>query len=134
MNRHQQELTRSDVFRILRERGVGLAVVEFSGGGDEGGVQGIELFSSSGNKMPDLDEDYGETAFNRNTNAYEQIRQPSADCVLADAMGQPIYDRYGSFAGEFSVSGTIEYDVEKETIKLKKSESVTTYVDSEEDL
>jgi len=43
----------------------------------------------------------------------------------------PVDDQYGSFAGEFYVSGTVEIDVNAESATMKKSETVESYDESE---
>ena len=43
---------------------------------------------------------------------------------LYRTLEQPVYDRYGSFAGEFSVSGEVEWNVADLTCVMNKSEQV----------
>lgn len=42
-------MERSEVFALLAAKGAAKAVVHFSGGNDEGGVDGIELLDKDGN-------------------------------------------------------------------------------------
>jgi len=42
---------------------------------------------------------------------------------ILNSLSRPIYDKYGSFAGEFSVEGRLIYDIEKEEMTLQGSES-----------
>jgi hypothetical protein len=127
-------LERGPMFAELRRRGVAKVVVEFSGGGDEGGVNDITLYNADGGEIGKLEEDYGGSTYNSKTGQWEPINPPNPDTKLVEALVAPVYDRYGSFAGEFYVSGTVEYDVANEKVKMPYRESVETWEDHEEDL
>ena len=109
-------MDRKGMFAELRRRMVGKVVVEFSGGGDEGGVEEIRLLSATGFPMGTIKPWDGK----------------GIDKELAEILSAPVYDRYYGFAGEFHVSGTIEYNVETETATMECSESHEEYENFEE--
>jgi hypothetical protein len=111
-------MDRKRMFAELRKRGAAKAVVEFGGGGDDGGVENIQLLSETGFPICTLEPWGGE----------------GVEKELAAALSKPVYDKYYSFAGEFYVNGTIEYDVEKETVIMSGKESEEVWNDFEETL
>lgn len=82
-----------NIFDELSKKNINKAVVYFNGGDDDGGVSGIRYFYEDGSAIDLNDTD----------NLYEKL-------------SEPIYDKYGSFAGEFYVSGDLIYDVKKRKI------------------
>jgi len=111
-------MDRKEIFAELRRRGAAKAIVEFSGGHDDGGVNDIKLLSQTGFPVGTI----------------EPWDAPEEDKEISAALIQPVYDRYYSFAGEFYVNGAIEYDVEKETIQMTGSESEEVWNEFEETL
>jgi hypothetical protein len=77
------------IFDDLKKKNVAKAIVYFDGGNDDGGVSSIKL----------LDKE-------------NKLIETSIDENLEEELGNPIYFKYGSFAGEFYVSGELVYDVE----------------------
>lgn len=131
----EQSLSRSEIFSRLRELGAAKATVEFAGGGDEGGVESITLYDGEGNELPvKLEENYSGQRYNPNTQKWEPTEPNTPLQDLAGALGAPVYERYHTFAGDFYVSGTVDYDVVAGTVKMNKSERVESYEDSDEDL
>ncbi len=105
----------------LARRGFVRAAVEFSGGNDEGGVEEITLFRENG-QTEDIDPYYGE-GYRYVNGRFESIRtELDDDEKLAQQLGTPVYDAYGSFAGEFSVYGKVIFDVANRTVKMEKEE------------
>jgi hypothetical protein len=103
-------MSRSAVFAALKSRGADRAVVAFSGGGDEGGPDSITLYTgeqelSTLPTWPGTSKDAVDT-----------------DIELADALSDPISKEYGSFAGDFDVTGEVIWQTEGETVKLTKDE------------
>lgn len=125
-------MEKNELFAVLRKMNVVQAIVEFSGGNDEGGVDYITLYHQNGTET-ELPTWVETQVWNPTTGNYENIELTDEKKLIV-ALGESVYDRYGSFAGEFSVNGTITYDVSNEKISLKKSESYTEWRDSEEDL
>lgn len=131
--RGQQSLSRGEIFNRLRALGAAKATVEFSGGGDEGGVDSITLHDGEGNELPiKLEENYSGSRWDGTK--YVSVEPDTENNQLAGALSAPVNERYGTFAGEFYVSGTVDYDVVAGTVKMNKSERVESYEDSAEDL
>jgi hypothetical protein len=131
--RESSTLSRDEIFRRLRELGAATAVVEFSGGGDEGGIDSITLYDGEGNALDvELEENFHGRTWQPITQTYVQIESATPDQELAAALTAPVYARYGSFDGDLDVNGTISYDVAAGSVKMKKFERV--YEGSEEDL
>ncbi len=104
-------MTRAEVFAELASRGADRALVEFSGGNDEGGPDRITLYSGEQelHALSSWPCDAG-TASAR------------ADGRLADALSDPIFEEYGTFAGDFDVTGEVIWEVEAETVQMLRDE------------
>lgn len=96
-------------FRAIRLRGAVVAVVYFSGGGDSGGVDRIELLDAAGDEVGKVGED-------------DSLPDGTS---LWDVLGKPVYDRYYSFAGEFYVDGTVTWDVVIGEVNMERDERST---------
>lgn len=118
----------SQAMRKLMDRGVAKVKVSFSGGGDEGGVESIVLYDNNGTNIGTLEESYDGYTYNPVTKQYEQ-KGLTEDQEIAKVLGKPVYDKYYSFAGEFYVSGTVDWDVFKGTHKMSGQESHEYYED-----
>lgn len=127
-------LERRELWAELRRRNVAKVVVSFSGGGDEGGVDNISLQDAEGNEVGTLEEDYGGSTYDPKTGQWVPVNPPNPDTALVEALVAPVYEKYGSFAGEFYVNGTVDYDVANEKVKMPYRESVETWEEHEEDL
>jgi hypothetical protein len=102
--------------RNLAHLGVDLVEIEFSGGNDEGYVEATNFDLASG-------ESYSVSGYRDDKDI------PAAIIDIVAEVQQPIWDRYGSFAGDFSVYGVYVWDVVNGTSKFKGQE--TDYVDIE---
>lgn len=92
---------RAEAWKFMNEKGAVKAVLSFSGGGDEGGYDGSQLFNAEGQELAyDLDP-WG----------------PNADALALDAEAV-LEDKYGGFSGEFHVSGTVVYDALARQVKM----------------
>lgn len=127
-------LERRAMWAELRRRGVAKVTVEFSGGGDEGGVDNITLLNAEGGEIGTLQEDYGGSRWNPVTKDWEPVNPPNPDTALVESLVAPVYERYHTFAGDFYVSGTVDYDVQNEKALTNKSERVESYEDSDEEV
>ncbi len=108
----EQRMTRSQVFAELIARGVDAAVVEFSGGNDEGGADSITLYRG----------DEPTCALLAWPEAGGNASVDEADGRLGDALSHPIFEAYGSFAGDFDVTGEVVWDVERRTVAMIRDE------------
>ena len=106
------KMTRQQVFAALSSRGASRAVVEFSGGNDEGGPDAITLFAGQDPlcTLPAWPPGGEVTATEK------------ADAELADALSDPVFEQYGTFAGDFDVTGEVIWDVQERTVQMIRDE------------
>ena len=104
-------MTRAEVFAELQSRGADRALVIFSGGNDEGGPDSIALQAGEEEirTLPTWAGE-GETA------------TVKADARLADALSDPVFEAYGTFAGDFDVTGEVIWDLEEQTVQMIRDE------------
>ena len=105
-------MTKEQVFAELASRGADRAVVEFSGGNDEGGPDSITLH-------------HGETTLCTLSAwpcAQDATDGEAADVRLADALSAPVFDVYHTFAGDFDVTGEVIWNVEDATVRMIRDE------------
>ncbi len=112
------ELDRAGAFAALKRLGADRAVVEFSGGNDEGGPDAITLFA-------------GEDTL-RSLPTWWQAGGEDRDLgPLSDALSAPVFEAYGTFAGDFDVTGEVIWDVRASTVAMIRDER-SEYEHSEE--
>lgn len=103
-------ISRSEVFRRLGELGADQGIVEFSGGNDEGAPDSIVL-RRGGEAIRELiswpEPPHSCTA---------------AEAQLIDALTAPVYEIYGTFAGDFDVTGEVIWDVPARTVQMIRDE------------
>lgn len=128
--------------QTLQGLGVATIEVEFSGGNDEGGADGISYLDADGNEVSvPKSNAYEDEQWNSTTKRFDstgwqvrtgdwkdQTTRPATDeevlfAKIAQIVEYPIYERYGSFAGEFYVYGTLRWDVAAGTHKMEGQES-----------
>jgi hypothetical protein len=114
--RRKNNEEKMQTFAWMNERGIATAEVEFSGGGDEGGADRI-TFRYTDESKPDevVDDLYG-----------------NADPLVVFLVGIPHWE-YHSFAGEFTVNGTITVDAVDRTITGQDEYSEASYEEHEYD-
>jgi len=108
-----ERTSKQDVLKELRRRGVAQAVVNFSGGNDQGGIDSIDLYDAAGEKL-DAPEEMYDSEYDPEQKRYVErplTPEQKAGNELINGLGEPVYARYGSFAGEFSVWGKVTWDV-----------------------
>jgi hypothetical protein len=152
-------MTVEQAFEELRLRGANHAVVDFSGGNDEGGADDVRLYRAVYDDNGNFKHESVDLPFNWG-NTYERWDKPEPppagegwtearyqppgkehtvydrtlpghpeDAELADALFFLASEKYGSFAGEYRVHGSItwrldRYDAqESHAIMLEASES-----------
>ncbi len=126
-------MNKSEVWNELKKRGVVKVVVEFSGGGDEGGVDDTTLFAADGKVYGKLGPYFPNKKWDGTKNEWILLKQPTVDEALSEALSEPVYDKYSSFAGEFHVNGTVVWDVETLVVKMSGNESYEQWDEFEED-
>lgn len=99
------------LFAFCKGLGISRINVEYSGGGDSGGMDSIEVIPKS------IDKEV--VNFIRNN--------------LEEELSNPIYDRHGSFAdgGGYSVNGTVVYDIANNKAWIEGTDHFYEYNDSE---
>lgn len=119
-------LTRDDAFAGLAAAGAARAEVAFHGGNDEGGAESITLYDADGTELHTLEEWYP---------GHRGSGEPPPTALerLAYTLVRPVYDRYGGFAGDFSVSGVVVWDAAARTVTIEGQESVAQYESFEEE-
>ena len=118
-------MTRNQVFAALKSKGVAKALVHYSGGNDEGGVNQIELFDANGENIGQMQEYYGcPSIWDEVTKTYKPGPPPTDDERLAEALGAPVYEKYGGFAGEYYVDGIVTWDVVNNKVNDHGTEQV----------
>jgi hypothetical protein len=109
MQHEATKLDRPSAFAELTRLGADRAVVEFSGGNDEGGPDAITLFR-------------GENAL-RTLPTWWQAGDPEKHLVaLSDVLSEPVFQAYGSFAGDFDVTGEVIWDLAEKTVQMIRDE------------
>jgi hypothetical protein len=138
----------SEAMRALRSLGVTEVNVHFSGGNDSGGADSLVARDANGNEVPIPQSgahtssqwdpntrtwiDTGwvvnestPTGWNERPATQEEIRWAR----IGEVLEQPIYDRWGTFAGDFEVDGTLTWNVLTGTHELHGQESMTSWQD-----
>jgi hypothetical protein len=107
-------VTRYEAFKALAKIGFSKARVSFSGGNDEGFVDGIFLENVDGTPGPRWEEFSGYRSESVPGSLIKKCWPATDKTVqeeLSEALAAPVYDTFGSFAGEYYVSGEFVWDV-----------------------
>lgn len=121
-------MNRNQVFEKLKELGATKAIVAFSGGNDEGGVDDIYLYNNDQQISHQFGSWYtGHTWGYREDGSYGVLPDKEEADALAVALVAPVDERYATFAGEFYVHGEVVWDVEQKTVYMKGQESYETW-------
>jgi len=126
--------------RFLRDHNVVKCVIDYSGGNDEGGVDNTRVTYADGREELNpswCQRTYAPMVPNPDTGKWERKtltteQERANEC--ADAIEQPVYDRYSTFAGEFYVDGTVEYNVPEGKVRIDGNEQVSTWEEVGADL
>lgn len=135
-----------EAMQTLQGLNVAKVVIPFSGGNDEGGADGIDYFDADGKSIDYIpsSEAHFSTKWNPDTKRFDDVgwqvtdwsvrpsvsRDATAEEVtlakVAQVLEHPIYERWGSFAGEFYVHDTLTWDVAtgKHTLSGQESHEV----------
>lgn len=134
----QKVMSPKEVFAELEKRGVVQAQVHFEGGNDSGSIDYIRLHMSD-DKSVDLP--VPDTYYQYINGVMTQMRcvpnadgswtfipyVPMPDDALADGLIAPVDNRYGSFAGDFSVDGNLLWYVSERRAAFEVTESSYEY-------
>ena len=83
------------LYKKLESMNISKVVVSYEGGDDDGSITGITYFDNSNNNVSLSTDD------------------PMVE-ALEKELSNPIYDKYGSFCGDFFVNGTLTYNVSEQ--------------------
>ena len=129
---------REEVFERLEASGIDRAVVEFSGGYDEGGSDAIYLLKKVETKKTTEEDTSEERVAELREHVWPSGRELSVaqkdEMRLAQSLTAPIYDSYSSFAGDFHVDGAVEWIVEGRRVVMNGQETVEHLEDIETEL
>ena len=125
-------MNRNEAFKYLKSINVRKVIIDFSGGGDEGGVDQITLYEKGGER--NINEWTNNKTWNNTKKCWELITPPSIEHELSVCLCKPIYDKYNGFAGNFYVSGQLTWNVKDKSVKISGKESEEVWDDIEEDL
>lgn len=133
-------MTRDEVFEELESLGVHKAIIHFSGGHDEGGTDRIELHRYGKDPLEYrehiwgyVEDENGETVYELVESVHGTWKRPKtrpltaeeeAEMKLSQSLAAPIYDKYYSFAGEFSVHGVVVWETETRKVIMNHDEYV----------
>ena len=127
------ENDKNKIFDMITKMGFIGGTVIFTGGNDEGGVESIMLRTNDSEK--ELKESEGaRTIYDQQLKKYRKLGDETEEDILYELMSKPVYDEYGSFAGEFYVSGEIYFDCEKRTVLMTGNETIEEYISIDEEL
>ncbi len=105
----ESRLGRADAFAALERLGADRAVVEFSGGNDEGGPDTITLFN-------------GEETLRTLPTSWQAGDDKQHLVAVSDALSEPVFEAYGTFAGDFDVTGEVIWDVQSKSVQMIRDE------------
>jgi hypothetical protein len=118
------KLDKERTFELLKKKGAVKAVLQFSGGHDEGSVESITLTLADGSEVDlptwycggyRLGEKTGEFSYE-----YVPLSTPAnEDEELADLLEGPINENFGSWGDVPSTEGALIWDVEEGTAELQ---------------
>lgn len=131
-------MSQNEVFDALKKRGVKTAQVYFEGGNDSGSIDYIKLHMLDGTTVdlpvPNMFYQYSNgvcqamRSVPKADGSWESAPYvPMPDDELADGLMEPVENRYGSFCGDFSVSGSAVWYVEERKARFEVTESSYEY-------
>lgn len=111
-------MPRTEVFNRLTAMDIQRVEVEYSGGGDEGGVDTLTYYKNDGTFYTEEERYYPDEEYNIQTGEYEPLPPPDdiEEILLNRALCEPVYDKYYSFAGDFYVSGKVVWNVKDKKV------------------
>lgn len=111
---NNNDIRKKQVIAAFKQRGIDGAEIEFSGGNDEGGPDSRYFYRISDGEREEVkvggrhhSGEFVDGKWQERTLTPEQV----ADNEFLNLIDDPIYRRWGSFAGEFQVYGVLRYNV-----------------------
>lgn len=125
------EFDKERALNALKDMGIVKCVMDFSGGNDEGAINSAVVTRTDGTEEsnpPFLEREFLRRTWDADTQTWgyadDVTEEQKAHNELAELFEAPVYDAYGSFAGDFYVEGTLTYDVTAGTVTLSGYEEV----------
>ena len=116
--------TPGQALEMLKAVGVSRVNLRFYGGHDSGDVEEVTVEIDDPGITFQYDELFGDHDIGYRKEDHEREHSFTRSVIrLKDALADPIWSKYGSFAGDFSVSGNLVYDCVKSTVELSGEES-----------
>lgn len=103
------------LFAYMKLVGINKIEVNYSGGGDSGGVDNIEIYNSNESANPSISSGLRDD--------------------LEEDLSSPVYNRHGGFAdgGGYYVNGDVVYNANNKTIHISGVDHISEYGDEQED-
>ena len=119
--------TTQQALEMLKVVGVTNLEVRFYGGHDSGDVEEITVYIDRDNfthefAYNDLFSDI-DIGYHKKQDEHPDHDFCRKNIRFEEALVDPIWSKYGSFAGDYSVSGVLKYDCENSTVTLSGEES-----------
>jgi hypothetical protein len=130
-----------DVYEAVRALGAARVEASFSGGNDEGGYDGVSFFGADGARLELGDfnpwrevSHKGRDEWDQTAGRYVKVppKPETERTLVADTLEKVLDDRYGSFAGEFYVRGTVTIDAAARKTVLQGETETPSSEDFEE--
>ena len=116
--------TPGQALEMLKVVGVSRVNLRFYGGHDSGDVEDVTVEIDEPGITFQYDELFGDHDIGYAKKDDERPHGFTTSVIrLKDALADPIWSKYGSFAGDYSVSGNLVYDCVKGTIEMSGEES-----------
>lgn len=116
--------TPAQALEMLKAVGVSRVNLRFYGGHDSGDVEEVTVEIDDPGITFRYDDLFGDHDIGHTKTDDERPHSFSPNLIrLKDALADPIWSKYGSFAGDYSVSGNLVYDCVNNTVKLSGEES-----------
>lgn len=117
-------MDKQKVWDAMQAKGVSKIVAYFSGGNDEGGVNNYDMLDAKGKTIKIPEENKKDPNYVRDTYPFTREEFFGHDEYwpkqgsIAHIVEQPIDMEYGSFAGDFSVSGACVWDLATKKVTM----------------
>lgn len=122
-----KDITPDNIFDYLNEIGIHQAVVTYSGGNDEGGVDHIVFYKLNKVTLEMVSKHYEphNSYYDQDTQSMKERELDRLDLHLK-AMCEPVYKRYYSFTTEGYVNGSVVWDAQERAAYFDGTEEVRT--------
>jgi hypothetical protein len=113
-----------DALDTLARKGIKYVVLEFSGGHDEGSIQHAEMYGPLKRDAPEAPSDPDQALRTVGQRHHTVDVGHHELWTLVAPLEYPVYQVYGSFAGECSIYGHVTWDVAERCAVLNSEETI----------